>query len=246
MLGVCDVGAQCREELVPDVTACDGFTCQAASCDGSDAKPAASCSRGDCVPAASASCSPYACSAGECLEECRSNAGCSNGAICDEGECVDLPNGAPCDDSDQCASDHCNNGFCCASGLCCGGDDAACASLTTAGRCDDQGGCNGKRDVGTCNDDHQCVAQVVATSAPCEGRLCGDVQCANIAGNEFVLEGITEDRCDAAGHCVEVTRDCRVRVDAVCTNNSGLFITCANCSGNRTTCVLFGNPCACE
>ncbi len=246
VLGVCDVGAQCREVQVADVTACDGFICEDASCDGNSAKPAALCNSGQCVPAVSATCSPYACSAGACLEECRNDTGCSNGATCDDEECVDLPNGAPCEKSAECESEHCNNGFCCDSGLCCGTDDVACDTLTTAGTCDSPGACSGKRNVGTCSDDHQCVAQTVATAAPCEGRRCGGAQCTNIDGNEFVLEGITEDRCSAAGACVAVTRDCRARVDGVCTANSSLFVTCDNCSGNRTTCVLFDNPCACE
>jgi len=245
--GVCGAGAMCETATRADASACDGEQCLASECSGDKLLPAATCAGSQCVRPAPLGCSPYACEAVECLDECLRDGECRHGASCNDGVCNDLPDGAACTSNEQCGSSHCGNGFCChGEGLCCGGDDAACKALDGASTCKDAGECEGVKVVGQCRDDFRCAAETVPSDAACAGQTCGDSECVNLDGGVLVKEGIRRNQCDASGTCVSAVHDCRDAGAGSCTASSALFLTCNNCSSDRTTCVVLANPCYCE
>lgn len=247
--GVCGEGARCTTISVADATVCTGEICAAARCSGALLEPEGICEAAECLRGPTRSCSPYACVAGACLNACDGDEDCSGGAVCRQGQCVSLPDGAVCGAAAECRSGHCENGFCCAApGLCCGGDDADCAALDRPGVCTDDDACQGSRVVGTCGEDFRCTTETISDPAACVGRACGESECVNLVTGGLVdpNEGIRTPTCDSTGTCTPVVRDCREAGSAQCTSNSGFAFSCDNCSPNRTTCVVFASPCYCE
>jgi len=246
-VGRCGEGAMCRAEVVADASACTGELCLEASCDGVMRVPEQYCQAEVCVPPLAESCTPYACTGGQCGTSCSVDAECTGGASCIGGTCLALPDGAACRLASQCASGLCDNGFCCQGpGPCCG-DASTCTGLAGAAVCRDSSTCEGVRIAGVCGADHQCRAVEVASPDACLGQSCGGSSCVNLEGGELVLEGARRDVCSAEGACMASVRDCRDNPAAsYCTRASSLFIACQHCTPDRPTCVVFGNPCYCE
>jgi hypothetical protein len=249
VVGVCGPGAQCVGESRPDAGACLGTGCAAPSCEGVSRVAGATCgANGVCVEGARVRCTPYACLNGSCKTGCSGDGDCVEGARCKDGQCKELPDGAHCGASSQCKSGHCEGGFCCkGQGLCCGGADADCAALDGDSECVNPSLCAGFKSVGVCNQDFQCTQAFIAWPAACLGSTCAEPSCVNLAGLSLVLEGVKRNTCDEGGACVETTRDCRDNAAySYCAKSAPYAATCQGCNPDRSTCVVFGNPCTCE
>ena len=81
---------------------------------------------------------PPSCPKVGCSNE--NNTTCKENCHCDATSCVeDLPNGSACDESSDCISDYCSNGYCCdndgTNPLCCGVPDHCPGSFSGASSC---------------------------------------------------------------------------------------------------------------
>jgi hypothetical protein len=95
-----------------------------------------------------------------CPASCTENEGCDPGAHCDQTCQPDRPDGTSCDESSDCLSDHCANGFCCAEGDCCF-DPAHCPAPYWADPvCDSAPSCQGHRVNAACTDSMCATADV--------------------------------------------------------------------------------------
>lgn len=130
------------------------------------------------------------------------------------------PNGQACGagGSSSCASNHCNNGFCCAAGNCCGVPADCPASYHSGPVCDDLGAsttCQGTRRDATCTDG-TCATDTVADDSACDGAVRDCTPYAPVACTGAVdqavaacLTGCTVPAdcapgyaCDGGGQCV--------------------------------------------
>lgn len=235
--GVCSGDFSCDTVGEDDASACFGEVCAPPRCAGDLVLPVAYCGdAGQCEIGDGESCAPYACEDGVCLDECNGGGDCSALAECDDGECTGLPNGEACHDDDHCASDHCQNGFCCGNGMCCG-QSSDCAELDLAPECDDAAACSGSQRVGVCGAAYRCELATVAADEACVGQRCGASECINLAGPQFVLEGLRERVCDGGGACTTADLDCRDDGDG-CVGSSGIFAY-DGCDPSRPACVDF-------
>lgn len=162
---VCDgFDNDCQGGVDVGVTDCAGADCNLGPF-GYYEVPAAECVGGRCTSPASSGCGLYTCAAGgdvgeACADACdgEDDAKCVPSAHCDASACVaDLPNGQTCDESSDCQSGHCQNGFCCATGDCCAVDTDCPTYGTAAPVCEDPATCQGRRGEVMCSS-FQCVA----------------------------------------------------------------------------------------
>ena len=152
----------------------------------------------------------------QCTFSCTVNADCDSGAWCDDGTCAVMeqqPNGNACTNSFNCASGHCQNGFCCESGNCCDTSSDCPAGLSAGATCDNPGTCQGSRIDKTCQNS-MCSAQSVGDDSACGGTqvsACGhypSISCtsARTQGTPMCAMSCTNDsECDAAAHCDQNT-----------------------------------------
>jgi len=149
----CQNASDCNDECRN--VSCTGFQCNATfiQCGRTDTTGATTCGganrcdgAGQCQPvltcaakgSAYASDSTYTCASGQpeenCLDTCTQAGHCINGNVCHFGTGVcGLPDGAACTEDWDCASEYCQNGYCCDSGDCCAtasdcGDDCRTAT----------------------------------------------------------------------------------------------------------------------
>jgi hypothetical protein len=126
--GRCEGGA--CQRYAPG-TACKDPTCAAGTttftgvsgCDGA----------GTCVTPGTTSCFPFLCGAGACKGTCSGDADCASPAVCINGSCGLKPNGAVCVGGQECVSQICEQGVCCATS--CGGTCKSCALPNARGTC---------------------------------------------------------------------------------------------------------------
>jgi hypothetical protein len=169
---------------------CDGAIderhddCPAAACvevEGAFVATAAStCVDGGCVYATPTPCGLFTCDAGgdggdACATTCTGDATCVEAAHCDLAArlCVaDVVDGGVCREGRECASGHCQNGFCCSGGDCCAQPTDCPAQYTVGARCDDPASCQGTRR------EPRCVASVCLASEPIadDGACSAEVQ----------------------------------------------------------------------
>ncbi len=179
-------------------------------CDGS----------GTCIASTPQACSPYACGATRCNASCTTDADCATGAFCSKGQCLTgmRPNGIDCTSSGQCASNHCVDGYCCATactGACtsCGlaGSLGTCAPITaTVGAPDPHGKCANSECA-------LCTAGVCKASA--DTTPCGVPTC---AGSELTTR-----------HCSGTDGACLANPAAACAGS----LACADASSCKTRCA---------
>jgi len=249
--GLCDAAThQCVGATTLDPGGCEGVICDAASCEGLSLRPASVCDpAGACVAVEGlVDCAPHRCEQAACTASCESTADCAPGVTCSaQGECEgSVPDGGPCTNDGQCANGRCEAGYCCVDGHCCG-DDGDCAVFDEAPVCEQPGACAGSQVVGRCGADAACTTVSIASPGACAGRLCGDVECVNLVGTALIREGVVREQCSPSGQCEEVLTDCRdLGFGGRCTDLSAGYLWCNECSPNRTTCVVFTDPCFCE
>lgn len=208
---------------------CDGQTdesfsdCLPAGCVESDGvyfeTGSPTCVRGDCLYPNPRPCGRYTCVGGgdsgdTCATGCVDDTTCVPAAHCDEqtGLCVpDIEDGSACSDQSDCASGHCQNGFCCAEGDCCRQPSDCPESFRVAARCDDAATCQGSRFDATCNasmcgtgaatpDDTACDVETMALDcSPNTPRYCtgGVVQNAPSCASSCV----NDSECVEGFHC---------------------------------------------
>ncbi len=120
-----------------------------------------------------------------CRTSCDSNQQCDADAFCDNGTCAaKRVNGIACTAADQCASGHCQNGYCCATGDCCAQPSHCPESYASPPACNTPAQCQGSRRDRVCDDnvcgtsapidtDEACLASVLALSCdPYQPRYC--------------------------------------------------------------------------
>jgi len=112
-------------------------------------------------------CGLYTCDGGgedgdACATSCddESDAKCIPAAHCDASVCVaDVVDGQACDESSDCVSGHCQNGFCCAFGDCCQVAEDCPTFGTFAPVCDNPPACQGSRGEAVCTAGFTCGTQ---------------------------------------------------------------------------------------
>jgi hypothetical protein len=204
---------------------CDGATdeswtdCLPAGCNEADGlyietgEPA--CTSGDCVYASPRPCGLYTCDGGgdagdTCASRCTDDSTCVTEAHCDEltESCVlDAPDGVACGDASDCASGHCQNGYCCASGDCCRQPDDCPAGFRQAPTCGVTADCQGTRR------DARCIDAMCGTSAPIEddsacsastlARDCAPNVPTFCTGAATQSAPLCESGCDADADCLD-------------------------------------------
>jgi hypothetical protein len=108
---IAEPDSPCRARLCDGAarTSCAGYVaedvaCGEEACAGNDLVAGGSCDgQGECAAPLPASCAPYACKAGACVVQCRSNAECASGAACSGGACVIAATIDEEDTSESCA-----------------------------------------------------------------------------------------------------------------------------------------------
>ncbi len=202
----CDEDSDCRSDH------CDllkGICCEGDACCVSDDD----CGGMACLVDDGYVCAPSCAEGGE-----DSDALCAAGFACVDGGCVSgtLRNGDACETDLECASGHCDNGYCCASGECC-----ASAEDCTADRLCDTASCLGSKQCRyyplacasfdltegeTCTGDQRCDGNggCVALSA-CEGGYIGDTfECAPGSVTYDCKATCADDGdCVESYHCVQ-------------------------------------------
>jgi hypothetical protein len=181
--GVCKAG-HC--ELHSAFTVCEAGACSVSAltaklCDGN----------GSCGAVGTVSCSPYTCNdaLNGCRTSCSTNAHCVTGITCNvsTGVCLaNLPQGATCTGSSQCASGFCRDGVCCdkaCTGFCeacnLAGQIGSCKPVPSgqdpSNECGGQGACNG-----SCDGSGGCSWPKAVSCTPqssCIGGFSGAAQC---------------------------------------------------------------------
>ena len=103
----------------------------------------------------------------ECATSCTSNEQCDPSFTCHENSCQPaMSNGSPCSQSTQCASGHCQNGYCCESGDCCINAFDCPASYRSAPVCMTPSECQGSRIDASC-EVNRCVSVSRADDSAC-------------------------------------------------------------------------------
>ncbi|MBM4318619.1 MAG: hypothetical protein FJ125_01345, partial [Deltaproteobacteria bacterium] len=149
-----------------------------------------------------------------CVRSCAGDLDCDPEAHCDQGTCQgDLPDGRPCLEDSDCASNHCGNDFCCGEGDCCAVAADCPAGWRAAPRCEQPGACQGSRVDAQCGADFRCRSTTVADDSACTrltlSDACGffaDVYCTGLVEQQDpscpALCALDAD-CDGAAHCDE-------------------------------------------
>lgn len=205
-------------------------------------------------------------SAPACGTTCSTNAQCDASANCMGGLCVsDGANGDACSADNQCTSNHCQNGFCCATGDCCSTAASCPASYRNAATCDMTSSCQGTRDDAVCGANKQCstTANVPDDSACTSGttaNVCGfynDVFCSGAAtqtGPTCPNSCTNSSQCDPGAFCGTGTcqplrtqgQTCSAASDCAgglaCTDGVCCGSTCA---GNCQACNIAGSVGTC-
>jgi hypothetical protein len=165
----------------------EGFLCTPPQCvevnsSGTFAgTPPGRCTSGSCSDETPVSCGRYTCqlvtqpqAGSTCRTSCTGtdDSACIDNSYCDGASCVDRqPDSSPCTRNRMCASNHCQNGFCCAGGDCCKIPADCPSSYAGSPACDAPlGNCQGHRIGKTCalsicgsapeDDDSACDASI--------------------------------------------------------------------------------------
>jgi hypothetical protein len=179
-----------------------------------------------------------------CPTACRGDSDCDPGAHCD-GTCVaNAPAGERCEADAECASGHCVNRVCCASGDCCVTAADCPARFSSAAQCDAIEDCQGARTEAVCannmcgstrvEDDSACGPSILAHT--CE--LSIDIFCSGAVAQIALACGsscTSNAQCDTGAYCNGSACVARQANGATCNDSSQCDSGhCANgycCSG---------------
>ncbi|MGB1699135.1 MAG: putative metal-binding motif-containing protein, partial [Nannocystaceae bacterium] len=247
------LGPDCDDEN-PDVNSsspeiCDGLDndcddlvdndpvdCLAAGCElgtvGYFDYGAEACSDEGCVQSETNLCGLYTCEGGGslgdvCATACNGEEDtlCVPDAHCDASVCeADYGYGVACDEVSDCASDHCQNGFCCAGGDCCQVDADCPLNPSDVSVCTQPVACQGSRGVTLCGGDFVCssggsVDDDSACDAAVEASDCGpypSVFCNGAVDQQVptCADSCADDAdCDADAYCDTSTNECKADGD---------------------------------
>lgn len=288
--GLCADGMPTSEPLAAG-TACtsDGGTV----CDG-DGACVGCLSDGDC-PEATPNCdtNAHVCVGADCMDgdqnggetdtdcggpdcaPCQFGDGCLVGTDCESGVCgADMtcdknPLGAPCADANDCQSDECFDGVCCAT-TCFGpcnrcdtaGMEGQCVDLPAGSNpnnacsgtevCDGDGGC-AEPDGKGCGNDGDCVSGNCEQGVCCATACTADCKSCNVAGSEGTCSNVPAGQdpgndcpgatiCDGAGMCMKAPIGAMCAAAAECTSDFCVDGRCCNevCDGTCEACNLAG------
>ncbi len=170
----CNPATGCFTDYVAAETTCAPSTCQSDAlilslCDGA----------GACVTRAPVPCDPYICNAAgtACRSSCGSDIDCQGDAYCQDGVCVaNRAQGAACQRNEQCLSNQCVDGVCCAQTSC--DPCQACNIAGLLGTCATAVGIPGDAcyTSGTCAPDGSCTPTIAKV---CPEQECNSVVCQN-------------------------------------------------------------------
>jgi hypothetical protein len=107
-----------------------------------------------------------------CLDSCDDDSQCDVEAHCVEGKCVeDTEPGGDCVASNECSTNYCNRGVCCAAGDCCREDiDCDPTVYTTPAVCQDTTTCQGVAGQPSCQAS-QCTVAMVDDDSGCDRSI---------------------------------------------------------------------------
>jgi hypothetical protein len=222
--GVCDGKGACRLRGT-------GITCAEPRCATTDTLTLAGTCDGSgvCRAGSGQSCSPYACTAGQCKTICSSNSDCATGFNCVNGSCGGKALGTTCSTGAECASGYCVDKVCCNTSSC-NGPCLACNVSGQAGSC---------RPIPAGGLSVNCAAEATATCGR-NGRCDGTGQCqlypvGTNCGSMTCKEAqlVYSSMCDGRGTCqAQPGMDCtpytcssnqclvRCRIDSDCANTN--------------------------
>ncbi len=251
----CDVAKGCAS--LPNTATCsDSNACTVGdACGGSQCKPGASLGCDDGNPCTSDSCDPQAgcvnaanslpCSDGDpctdgdvcAAKVCSPGAAkaCGDGNLCTDDSCdklkgcVQLPNGATCDDNNVCTqADVCKGGNCVPGVPSACDDGNPCTSET----CDPGQGCKNVANTLSCDDKDACT-----TGDTCKDGQCGAGKAVNCSDGN----ACSDDSCDKAGGCKNAANTGECSDGNACTSTD----TCkdSTCVGGVPAKCDDGNPC---
>ena len=284
---LCDGGDQDCDDAVDEFfTDCDDARCLAVGSGAYQDFGDSGCSGGACVDPDPTPCGLYTCNLGRdegdaCATDCSAapepgapeedrDDYCVPMAHCEDGVCeADRPNGSTCDEDSDCATNHCDNGYCCGAGATCCAEDANCPGFPGEGNvCDVPEDCEGSRGVVQCNpSSFQCetLDGVADDSACTEETLaldCGffrDLYCtgAETQPRPRCPTSCTSDAdCDENAHCdagvcfpdlpsgdpCDEASDCQSNYcgNGFCCDSGDCCRTASDCPGS------YGSPAVCD
>lgn len=226
-LEVCDgYDNDCVGGVDVDPIDCAGASCQLGQL-GYFERAGEPCESGACVPQSATMCGLYTCSDGDengdfCATACDGEVDdkCIPAAHCDESLCYDdLADGQACDESSDCESDHCQNGFCCSGGDCCQVAQDCPTFGTVAPICETPSTCQGTRGEAVCTTSYSCASTgTVQDDSACDASTlasdCGwflPVYCTgDVTQNPPTCPSTcsSDADCDAAAFCNPATSVC--------------------------------------
>ncbi len=141
---------------------------------------------------------------------------CVRAAHCEDGGCEpDVPNGSVCDEDSDCASNHCDNGFCCDAGGTCCAVDMDCPGYPGDGVvCETARDCAGTRGTISCNDttfacetmsgipdDTACDTDILADECGLFRDIYCDGSADQMGGPSCPTSCTMDSQCDDIAHC---------------------------------------------
>lgn len=236
----CNAASDCQNDLCT-IASCDGnHTCSYSTgsllCGEEDNSGQRTCNDGAvcdgearCVPVVNEDCGYFAvekfeCDDTEAMEICYSSCTeedesetCLAGSICIDGVCVSttggLENGAVCSDSAECASRHCENGYCCPTGECCAESTDCSRSLCIARACSQNNRCLYSYESHRCGMEDDEDGDQCSDTERCDGlgNCIAFQACAVYAGDLSAVprftcssDSVSEscyDSCESSAHC---------------------------------------------